>query len=181
MISISNLLASSLFQSPVILYFPLLSSVLVALNTWPSQQWWTLGACRELAPSKQESTTYEPSLVCKLLILSCRLLIPDRLLASISIVEKFMVFSLVQASTKLPVPNLFLCLIGAVFRTVGQDIGHDSSFSNFSSSRIRSSTYHHSAHMLSVDSIPRIKTSFRRGWYPKCSTPGVRSCCFQVL
>ncbi len=28
----------------------------------------TLGACRELAPSKQESTTYEPSLVCKLLI-----------------------------------------------------------------------------------------------------------------
>ena len=39
-----------------------------------------LGACRELAPSKQESTTYEPSLVCKLLILSCRLLIPDRLL-----------------------------------------------------------------------------------------------------
>ena len=40
-----------------------------------------LGACRELAPSKQESTTYEPSLVCKLLILSCRLLIPDRLLA----------------------------------------------------------------------------------------------------
>ena len=41
----------------------------------------TLGACRELAPSKQESTTYEPSLVCKLLILGCRLLIPDRLLA----------------------------------------------------------------------------------------------------
>ena len=40
-----------------------------------------LGACRELAPSKQESTTYEPSPVCKLLILSCRLLIPDRLLA----------------------------------------------------------------------------------------------------
>ena len=40
-----------------------------------------LGACRELAPSKQESTTYEPSLVCKLLILGCRLLIPDRLLA----------------------------------------------------------------------------------------------------
>ena len=40
----------------------------------------TLGACRELAPSKQESTTYEPSLVCKLLILGCRLLIPDRLL-----------------------------------------------------------------------------------------------------
>ena len=39
-----------------------------------------LGACRELAPSKQESTTYEPSLVCKLLILGCRLLIPDRLL-----------------------------------------------------------------------------------------------------
>ena len=39
-----------------------------------------LGACRELAPSKQESTTYEPSLVCKLLILRCRLLIPDRLL-----------------------------------------------------------------------------------------------------
>ena len=43
----------------------------------------TLGACRELAPSKQESTTYEPSLVCKLLILGCRLLIPDRLLASL--------------------------------------------------------------------------------------------------
>ena len=43
-------------------------------------QW--LGACRELAPSKQESTTYEPSPVCKLLILSCRLLIPDRLLAT---------------------------------------------------------------------------------------------------
>ena len=42
----------------------------------------TLGACRELAPSKQESTTYEPSLVCKLLILSCRLLIPDRLLGA---------------------------------------------------------------------------------------------------
>ena len=42
----------------------------------------SLGACRELAPSKQESTTYEPSLVCKLLILSCRLLIPDRLLAN---------------------------------------------------------------------------------------------------
>ena len=40
----------------------------------------TLGACRELAPSKQESTTYEPSLVCKLLILGCRPLIPDRLL-----------------------------------------------------------------------------------------------------
>ena len=39
-----------------------------------------LGACRELAPSKQESTTYEPFLVCKLLILGCRLLIPDRLL-----------------------------------------------------------------------------------------------------
>ena len=29
----------------------------------------SLGACRELAPSKQESTTYEPSPVCKLLIL----------------------------------------------------------------------------------------------------------------
>ena len=42
-----------------------------------------LGACRELAPSKQESTTYEPSLVCKLLILGCRLLIPDRLLAAV--------------------------------------------------------------------------------------------------
>ena len=41
-----------------------------------------LGACRELAPSKQESTTYEPSLVCKLLILGCRPLIPDRLLGS---------------------------------------------------------------------------------------------------
>ena len=40
----------------------------------------SLGACRELAPSKQESTTYEPSPVCKLLILGCRLLIPDRLL-----------------------------------------------------------------------------------------------------
>ena len=39
-----------------------------------------LGACRELAPSKQESTTYEPSLVCKLLIFCCRPLIPDRLL-----------------------------------------------------------------------------------------------------
>ncbi len=33
-----------------------------------------------MAPSKQESTTYEPSPVCKLLILGCRLLIPDRLL-----------------------------------------------------------------------------------------------------
>ena len=33
-----------------------------------------------IAPSKQESTTYEPSPVCKLLILGCRLLIPDRLL-----------------------------------------------------------------------------------------------------
>ena len=41
-----------------------------------------LGACRELAPSKQESTTYEPSMVCKLLILGCRLLIPDRLLGN---------------------------------------------------------------------------------------------------
>ena len=40
----------------------------------------TLGVCRELAPSNQESTTYEPSLVCKLLILGCRILIPDRLL-----------------------------------------------------------------------------------------------------
>ena len=39
-----------------------------------------IGACRELAPSKQESTTYEPSLVCKLLILGCRPLIPDRLI-----------------------------------------------------------------------------------------------------
>ena len=39
-----------------------------------------LGACRELAPSKQESTTYEPSLVCKLLILGSREPIPDRLL-----------------------------------------------------------------------------------------------------
>ncbi len=29
-----------------------------------------------MAPSKQESTTYEPSLVCKLLILGCRLLNP---------------------------------------------------------------------------------------------------------
>ncbi len=45
-----------------------------------SADWDALGACRELAPSKQESTTYEPSLVCKLLILGCRLLIPDRLL-----------------------------------------------------------------------------------------------------
>ena len=36
-----------------------------------------------MAPSKQESTTYEPSLVCKLLILGCRLLIPDRLLAAL--------------------------------------------------------------------------------------------------
>ena len=35
-----------------------------------------------MAPSKQESTTYEPSPVCKLLILGCRLLIPDRLLVS---------------------------------------------------------------------------------------------------
>ena len=39
-----------------------------------------LGVCRELAPPNQESTTYEPSLVCKLLILGCRILIPDRLL-----------------------------------------------------------------------------------------------------
>ena len=46
-----------------------------------------LGACRELAPSKQESTTYEPSLVCKLLILRCRLLIPDRLLVLLCYVE----------------------------------------------------------------------------------------------
>ena len=45
-----------------------------------SERFKRLGACRELAPSKQESTTYEPSLVCKLLILGCRLLIPDRLL-----------------------------------------------------------------------------------------------------
>ena len=36
-----------------------------------------------MAPSKQESTTYEPSLVCKLLIFGCRLLIPDRLLEKI--------------------------------------------------------------------------------------------------
>ncbi len=42
-----------------------------------------LGACRELAPSKQEPTTYEPSLVCKLLILCCRLLMADRLLGPI--------------------------------------------------------------------------------------------------
>ena len=47
-----------------------------------ARDWRALGACRELAPSKQESTTYEPSLVCKLLILGCRLLIPDRLLAA---------------------------------------------------------------------------------------------------
>ena len=47
-----------------------------------------LGACRELAPSKQESTTYEPSLVCKLLILGCRPLIPDRLLGK-SYIELF--------------------------------------------------------------------------------------------
>ncbi len=40
----------------------------------------SLGVCRELAPSNQESTTYEASLVCKLLILGCRILIPDRLL-----------------------------------------------------------------------------------------------------
>ena len=39
-----------------------------------------LGACRELAPSKQESTTYRPGMARKLLILGCRLLIPDRLL-----------------------------------------------------------------------------------------------------
>ena len=44
-----------------------------------------LGACRELAPSKQESTTYEPSLVCRLLILGCRLLIPDRLLEKVEV------------------------------------------------------------------------------------------------
>ena len=48
----------------------------------------SLGACRELAPSKQESTTYEPSLVCKLLILGCRLLIPDRLLGRRSGAER---------------------------------------------------------------------------------------------
>ena len=47
-----------------------------------------LGACRELAPSKQESTTYEPSLVCKLLILSCRLLIPDRLLVTCELISR---------------------------------------------------------------------------------------------
>ena len=46
-----------------------------------AEEYVRLGACRELAPSKQESTTYEPSLVCKLLILGCRPLIPDRLLA----------------------------------------------------------------------------------------------------
>ncbi len=50
-----------------------------------------LGACRELAPSKQESTTYEPSLVCKLLILGCRLLIPDRLLEE---VEQYLAITL---------------------------------------------------------------------------------------
>ena len=38
-----------------------------------------------MAPSKQESTTYEPSLVCKLLILGCRPLIPDRLLALVAV------------------------------------------------------------------------------------------------
>ena len=51
-----------------------------------------LGACRELAPSKQESTTYEPSPVCKLLILGCRLLIPDRLLGA-SVIEKHFTLS----------------------------------------------------------------------------------------
>ena len=39
-----------------------------------------------MAPSKQESTTYEPSPVCKLLILGCRLLIPDRLLEHVQFV-----------------------------------------------------------------------------------------------
>ena len=42
-----------------------------------------------IAPSKQESTTYEPSLVCKLLIVGCRLLIPDRLLDRDSGSSKF--------------------------------------------------------------------------------------------
>ena len=42
-----------------------------------------------IAPSKQESTTYEPSLVCKLVILGCRLLIPDRLLARLFHQSKF--------------------------------------------------------------------------------------------
>ena len=56
----------------------------------------SLGACRELAPSKQESTTYEPSLVCKLLILSCRLLIPDRLLEPGDWMERFLIGSGVE-------------------------------------------------------------------------------------
>ena len=46
-----------------------------------SQPFRTARSLSGIAPSKQESTTYEPSLVCKLLILGCRLLIPDRLLA----------------------------------------------------------------------------------------------------
>ncbi len=48
-----------------------------------SADWDALGVCRELAPPNQESTTYEPSLVCKLLILGCRILIPDRLLETV--------------------------------------------------------------------------------------------------
>ena len=39
-----------------------------------------LGACRELAPSNQESTTYRPGMARKLLILGSREPIPDRLL-----------------------------------------------------------------------------------------------------
>ena len=52
------------------------------LYVWLNYRTFGLGACRELAPSKQESTTYEPSPVCKLLILGCRLLIADRLLGA---------------------------------------------------------------------------------------------------
>ena len=62
-----------------------------------------LGACRELAPSKQESTTYEPSLVCKLLILGCRPLIPDRLLVK-AFFAGIVLLGLIGCSSR---PNVF--------------------------------------------------------------------------
>ena len=66
-----------------------------------------LGVCRELAPSNQESTTYEPSLVCKLLILGCRILIPDRLLAlcSLPVIARSTAPPKGHASPLLPTPG----------------------------------------------------------------------------
>ena len=77
LVAISFLAASGCVSHRTVLNDPI-----PTLNRWDKLDATPLGACRELAPSKQESTTYEPSLVCKLLILGCRLLIPDRLLGT---------------------------------------------------------------------------------------------------